>query len=569
MIPEPRQIRLLARTFFSRLFETEVLAGSHGQVQLVISVMTFLAAPSLIMPVWAAKKYFRIPDADMRLAAMAQDRTMALLLAMVATAMITLVIWENIFPDQRDSRHLGVLPIRPRSFILARMIALLTLFTLLFLGTTAVAAATFGLVGGFFHAPGGFVRIATAHFVVVAGAEAFVFFSLIMLQCALMNLAGPAVAHRFAVVLQVTFVVAVLQMPLLLPGHDAFVAAGGSAPPWSHMPGARALPPMWFLSLFDALVTGGHPETRVLASTAAIAGGVTPVLALLLYAASYRRLTRLAIEGRPVPKKLAKPVLARAVTATVHAATPVPVSAAVCAFTLRTLARSRQHRMLLAGWLGVALAFIISSILPVALRGGWTALARPHPAILVGPLILAALTLTGMRMLFGLPVEIRANWTFRLREPVRVTDAVNGAEAALVLCGVVPPMIFALLSAGWLWGVGAGLKHAVFCGAMSLFAVQFLMRGVDKIPFTCTYFPGRARVAKFWPAYLTVFSVFTYSAAFSEAALLHAPVAYSVALVVLALAAGILAWSRRRDTSQLASLKFEEEPFDALTLVSF
>ena len=181
MTTEKRQTRLLARTFFSRLFETDMMAGSQGQVQLVISVIAFLAAPALILPVYTAKKYLGIRDPDLLAAAMAQDRTMALLLAMVATAMITLVIWENIFPDRVDSRNLGVLPVSGRVFILSRMIAIVSLFALLFLGTTALSSVSFGLVGGFFQAPGGFFGITLAHFVAVAGAEAFVFFSLIML----------------------------------------------------------------------------------------------------------------------------------------------------------------------------------------------------------------------------------------------------------------------------------------------------------------------------------------------------------------------------------------------------
>ena len=60
---------------------------------------------------------------------MAQDRTMALLLSMTATAFVSLVIWENIFPDRRDSRILGVLPLRARSFVIARLFAILALFS--------------------------------------------------------------------------------------------------------------------------------------------------------------------------------------------------------------------------------------------------------------------------------------------------------------------------------------------------------------------------------------------------------------------------------------------------------
>ena len=56
--------------------------------------------------------------------AMASDRTTAMLFALLATGLITLVIWEGIFPDKRDSRILGVLPVRLRSLVVTRLAAL-------------------------------------------------------------------------------------------------------------------------------------------------------------------------------------------------------------------------------------------------------------------------------------------------------------------------------------------------------------------------------------------------------------------------------------------------------------
>ena len=227
-----------------------------------------------------------------------------------------------------------------------------------------------------------------------------------------------------------------------------------------------------------------------------------PVLALGFYAASYRRLTRLAIEGRPEPPRKRTPWIGRPIGSLSTLLTAAAEGAGVCAFTLRTLARSRQHRMLLAVWIGVAIALTISAALPVLVRFGWAAFDRPRESLLVGPLIFAALVQTGMRSLFAIPVEIRANWAVRMAETPELGRTLSGASAALIICGVLVPALLALVSGTWLWGAKVGLMHAAFSGMIALALSQVLMLGVDRIPFTCTYSPGSAKIGKFWPLYL-------------------------------------------------------------------
>ncbi|MBA2306450.1 MAG: hypothetical protein H0W08_28000, partial [Acidobacteria bacterium] len=485
MISERRQTLVLARSFFSRMFESDLMPPGLPQVRLVISVVAFLGAPSLVLPLLLMKKYVWLWTPDALRLAMAQDRTMALLLSMTATAFITLVIWENIFPDRRDSRALGVLPIRVRSFVLARLSAIIGLFAVLFLLTTALSSITFGVLGAMTRLPEGFVRVAVAHFLSIAGAEAFVFFGILTVQCALMSLAGPRVAHRLAVVLQIILIVTVLQMPMVLPPGSSFAINHQGVPGWSATLSAPLLAPLWFLALYQTLIGAPYEGTAHLARAAGALGILTPLAALAFFAASYRRLTRLAMEGRPMPRHNRGPRPGGAVAAVSHALTSTQPGAAVCAFTMRTLVRSRQHRMLLAVWIGVALALTISAALPMAVRLGWAAFDAPRGSLLVGPLIFAALIQTGMRSLFAIPVEIRANWAFRLREPLRLDEAVAGTAAALMICGVVPPVLLAFTSAAWLWGAAVGIKHAILCGAMAMLLVQVLMRGADRVPFTC------------------------------------------------------------------------------------
>ena len=298
MTDERSQARVLTRTFFSRLFESELMPPGLAQVQIVVGLVAFFTAPAVLVPLLLARKYMFQDAAALRVM-MAQDRAVAILLAVTATALVTLVIWENIFPDRRDSRHLGVLPIRLRTFVAARLSALVALFAVVFLAPTLLSALSFGVVSAMFAPAPRFLTFAIGHFVTVAAAEAFVFFGIVAAQCLVLTLFGRNVAQRAALTVQVLVVILLLQMPMLLPGQESFAPGPDGVPGWRSIALATASPPFWFLSLFECVA--GY-ECRRLAPLPAIATGLglmTPLVALLLYAASYRRLTRLAIEGRP------------------------------------------------------------------------------------------------------------------------------------------------------------------------------------------------------------------------------------------------------------------------------
>jgi hypothetical protein len=344
-------------------------------------------------------------------------------------------------------------------------------------------------------------------------------------QCTVLNTVGAAVAQRLAVLLQIAMLVGVLQMPLLLP-----LVSMPQVPAW-----------------------------------APLIGVATCATALALYGASYRRMTRLALEGTGA-STARRPALHLLVPLAARLTALSPAARGVCAFTLRTVARSRRHRMLLAGWLGLACAIVASGILPVLLRDGWRAFDRPGPGVLAAPLVFIALTLVAMRMLFAIPSEVRANWSVRSRPPLPVRHAVDGAAAALVVC-VIPFILLAWISATALWGARVGVIHATFCAALGILLAQVLPIGLDKVPFTCTYVPGRARFVKLWPVYLTAFSFYTYTMASLEAALLRHGGIYKALAVLTALAAGA-AYVRHRRASEIQDLRFEEQSDEALTVLA-
>ena len=64
MISERQQTAILARTFFSRMFESDLMPPGLPQVQLLISLFAFFAAPSLILPLVLAKQYMFPPSVE-------------------------------------------------------------------------------------------------------------------------------------------------------------------------------------------------------------------------------------------------------------------------------------------------------------------------------------------------------------------------------------------------------------------------------------------------------------------------------------------------------------------------
>ena len=137
--------RLLTRTFFRRFFESELMPPGLPQVQLVIWSIALLASPGLLLPGRLAYKYLALKDHPAALMqAMLLDRLLFITLTMASLGLVALVVWDGVFPDKRDVRVLGVLPIRSRDLIVARLSALGLLALLFCIGLNAVPTVLYG-----------------------------------------------------------------------------------------------------------------------------------------------------------------------------------------------------------------------------------------------------------------------------------------------------------------------------------------------------------------------------------------------------------------------------------------
>jgi hypothetical protein len=551
-----KQAVRLARTFFGRFFESDLLPPGMPQAQVVIWSLAFLATPGLLLPVRFASSNLKNNMEPERIAQnLLVLRLFFITLTMTAIGVVALVIWDGIFPDRRDARILTPLPVPGSVLIGARLLALGALCGVFLVGINLVPTALFAPTITVFGGADNMVQGVLAHVVSNGLAGLFVFCSLISLQGLALNLGGKRASDRMSLLLQVLFVAALLQLIFFM------TRVGAMLPRDLDSGWLRAMPTVWFLGLND--VIGGRPAKgapmlaiAALCATAATAGG-----AILMFVATHARLTRRALESRATEGRRTAFVLVAYLT---RGFARHPVTRAVLRFTLHSLARSRSHRLLMAMYAGGALALVASAIVPTALSDGLAVFTTPRIELLSAPLVLQFLLLVGMRVAVAIPIEPAANWVFRLAEPTDRPAAVRGVQVALLVAGVAPTTLVAAATAGALWGAWPAIVHAIVCAMMGYLLVEVLMIRFAKLPFTCSYMPGSSRVGTLWPLYLTAFITYSYTIAAWELRFFRQPVALGVFVLVIGGAIAVLTLRRHYYSAAFPVFRFQEEDPTAL-----
>jgi hypothetical protein len=239
-----------------------------------------------------------------------------------------------------------------------------------------------------------------------------------------------------------------------------------------------------------------------------------------------------------------------------------PRQSAVLAFVGKTLRRSPRHRLILLAFVAIAFALISDSLISLALGRamGKTAAAataaRTQAAVSV-PLALSLFVLAGLRYLFRLPAELRANWVFRIHEPGHAPGLMAAVERFLVWAGAVPVALLTLPLEMRLLGAGRGVLAGAMCLLASFVLVEFLLSRWRTIPFTSAYLPGQRPVIQVLIYYGAAVAAYVTALGGLVAASLWRP-----ELAVAVSAAMLLLWgwlrANRRERLREGRLEFEE-----------
>src|SRR4029453_14295454 len=142
------QVGVLIRVFLGRFFENEATAGPTDLRDSFFWLIAALAAPGLLFA-FHQQFYWNFVSLGQGGAARLRDyvlfdKTFYLTLTSVAMGLISVAVWNALIVDRRDAFIIGVLPVRRRVIITAKLFSLVAYIGVLNLCIHAGAGRLFG-----------------------------------------------------------------------------------------------------------------------------------------------------------------------------------------------------------------------------------------------------------------------------------------------------------------------------------------------------------------------------------------------------------------------------------------
>jgi hypothetical protein len=541
---------VLTRHFFASLFDFGFLSADGAEAlkrAMLGSLAVALAIGGLLIRVFM-EKYSALSAGsfdEYQLAVMA-DHAFLMAVPMWFVAAAIGLVGDSLFPNQTDFRILMAEPLSRPTIFGAKLAALL-LFGGLFVAGTHVALAPLATLT-MLRTGSSFVVTAAAFAVSSALASLFAALAIVGVHGLLVLLAPRArLVAVSGAVRSATLGGLLLSLPLLarLPAANRAFAADA----WW----LRLAPPAWFVGLERWLV--GDARFSALAALAGIGTVGVLVVSVVSYVLLYRRFDRVtlqpAVSGRADASDRS---LARW-------SGRAPVRHAIGRFIAITIRRSPLHQGLVVGLLAAAGGFVLNSLLNAS---GWhDPLETRQKRALINTLLWAPMTMVflavpAMRLAMWVPLDLRSNWIFRMTEDQagRAEVAAANLRAVLALAVAIPVALVGPLQ-WWVLGPSA-IGVLIVEVSIGWLLVEWAMADWQRIPFTCSYLPGKGFVPHMVVKGFGSFVFFSIASVLVLKISLTVPLAAIVFAAVFSGAAGMLSVLRARHARE-ANLIFEDE----------
>ncbi len=535
---------VLCRHFFIRFFQNDSMAFAEQQTEKIIISIVILAsfgtllAFSLLYP-----QYLFSPDSPSTW----KEKCYFISVIMLLFAVLSILEWDNLFLDRKDFLNLGHLPVSPGKVLLAKIAAIGLFIALFCFGVALFSGIIFA--GFLTHLQSSIlysVRYFLSHFISIWAACLFVFLLCAFIQSFFMVLIPRAWLKRSGAYLQFLWIFASV---ILFSSIDRSLIV---FPDWLKNANAKvfAFPSLWFTGLYEWLIGRRHPMYPHLA----LVGMAVLLLLLIIYivtaAIGYRRHFRSENEQMEeiVPEGKLMAVSKRIFLRQPH-------ERATYDFIAITLKRSSIHRLRMGGFLAIGTALAMLLFVNSG-RLGSKAIALAYK---ITPLhILIAFTLLGLRAIMEIPVQLEANWIFRITTNERIA-VYRSAIIKVTIVRVILPIVIIAGIIHWLAG-GArfAIIHSIFAFALSLFILEIAFLRFRKIPFTCSYLPGKANLKSLAGPYLLAFLLYLILVNLIEQFCFYKPISMIMGIFLLLAAAGVLHWVGLCRKGE--DLQFIEEP---------
>jgi hypothetical protein len=546
--------RLLFGHFLRQHASFEGIATSAEAKLVVIAVVSLLAGPGYLAALSAAQgAAYRSFLYQGRLAPelwLWKQEWLLFAISLVTVGALVAIQWRSFVLGGRDYRILGLLPIRRRDVMSAKLLSLAAVVALLHVAINTLPGLWLPV-----GAPFGYPRTALALQAALLMQTVFAASAIVALQGLVSLLLRGAAARAASAAIQAVILVAAA---LLFVAEGAISRLAFAMRDADHLV-SWLVPVVWFRGLYVELL--GVDSVRV-AEQARLAVTATLGAVAVAVPCSLLGFRDAADEGRRCRVARSWPRLA----AGWHPARPV--ARGIAAFVSAAAFRSASAGLVARGLFLVGVALTLSGFMGLALRE----MGRSAPVIPAEPLIAPVFVLpffatVALRLAAVYPADLEANWLFRLTEATSSNDYAAGIRHAALAGIVLPLLALAAVPYAAVLGVGKAAALLALALAVALATVEWMFLGFAKVPFTCTYQPGKARLRVTWPKYAAIFAVYCALLPTFAARLLANPPGWAATLAALLVSWRVLA-ARRDRQARAHPLVFDDAPSPSLTLLN-
>ncbi|HWY68636.1 MAG TPA: hypothetical protein VNX88_08215 [Terriglobales bacterium] len=549
----------LHRHYARQLFQSDLITSPEDLRRVIITCLAGVASIGFVVPKLYYKKYEYLglgPNVDLYRRAIYSDQLFFVVMTMLGIAALVTFRWDSLFPNREDYLILRPLPLKLSQIYFAKLTTLSALTLLVIALLTIPCAFSFASVISGNHDLAPSWQEMAAQVVATFCAGIFVVFALALLQGLLMNCVPLRWYARVSASMQSLLLVAVLcAIPWAVDLPNA-VQSIDLRPAWSSY-----APPLWYFAIYEELLGRADSYDSSLAVRGAVAAALALGGTILVSAVSHRRYARRIFESEVQTRRSRL----RVVEWLAERLSGESRESAILLFALRSLDRMKQHRMIRLVYAGVGCALVLESgigvILTGALNKGPIHRGAVLDAVFALPLMLFFFLFTGLRYAFRIPVDLRANWLFRLTAQNAITERRRAVRLIYIGFALLP----ALAATGpfllMVMGPWRGLYAIAFAGLIAALIIENELENTDTIPLTCSYLPGKRNILHtgiiYWFVVFVITTVLTALEAIGGANSVRA------ALVIVMLS--LLAWRRRPTaTVDTLELRFDDLPEPAV-----
>lgn len=495
LLLEDRPWYQLTTHCFRGLFDFGILSDAGGDAvrRLLIGIVAVMMSFGLLLTRMYLDKYSALSELfhdwgtgyklnrEPYQQALLGDGALVMAVPMVIVGIVMVLVSNSLFPTEIDCRVLLPLQV-PKRLVFASKALAVTVFASVF--AIGAYVSTIPLVILMWNSRWSDRTLSAqlaAHAVASLGGSIVTVLAIIavtgvLLICVPRSRAqGAAMAFRGAALCAL-----LLAVPLTfrLPATGALIA--GQSPLF------YLVPPVWFVGVEQLLLGQATPYLLRLAQIAAAAGVASLVVAAGSYLFLYQRLERVIF--RPIARDS---LLRRRSPLLRSGGRRNPATAAIGPFIGATLRRSPLHQGIVVVIAAAGAGFILNGFLGASHASSPPDRIDPLSATVIWATFVLIFALNvAVRGALVLPLELRANWIFRITE----NDATRAEELSsvvrvLVLLGVVLPLAM-LLPLQWMVLGSRATYCTSIAGLSGLVLVEAHMSEWRRIPFTCSYEPS-------------------------------------------------------------------------------